>query len=103
MAADLADVSGVFSPTVQGYATLGASLVLGLITIYGYFRKLKADDAQPAADPTLKEIAANTKLIAELMGEQKRQADIDRAYNKGRDDALDKAAALVAQRLHDKP
>ena len=43
MAADLPDVSGVFSSTVQGYATLGASLVLGLITIYGYFRKLTAE------------------------------------------------------------
>ena len=116
--ADLPDVSGLFSSTVQGYATLGASLALGIITIYGYFRKLKVDTAEPSglsAEPSLKEIvmwlsklleagiasAANTKLIAELIGEQKHQAEIDRAYNKGRDDALDKAAENVARKLQE--
>ena len=116
--ADIPDVSGLFSSQVQGYATLGASLALGIITIYGYFRKLKVDTAEPSglsAEPSLKEIvmwlsklleagiasAANTKLIAELIGEQKHQAEIDRAYNKGRDDALDKGAENVARKLQE--
>jgi len=103
--ADLPDVSGLFSSTVQGYATLGASLALGIITIYGYYRKLKADNAEPAppSADSMKEIVIWLAKIADLLGDQKHQAEIDRAYNKGRDDALDKAALLVAQKLQDKP
>jgi len=117
----VADVASSFSSTIQGYATLGASLLLGVLTVYGYYRKLNVDLAPPsttpqiAADANLKEIAlwlsklleagvasaANTKLIAELLSAQQRSDELERAYKKGRDETLDRATALVAQKLNE--
>ena len=94
-------------------------MLLGVLTVYGYYRKLNVDLAPPsttpqiAADANLKEIAlwlsklleagvasaANTKLIAELLSAQQRSDELERAYKKGRDETLDRATALVAQKL----
>ena len=118
------DVASVFSTQVQGYATLGASIVLGVITIYGYYRKLKVDlnsDAQPAPTPVLlgdaavREIvgwlsrlldanvstAHNVKVMRDLLAARQHQEELDRAYKMGRDAQLDRNVADVAHALKD--
>jgi len=102
------DVASVFSTQVQGYATLGASIVLGVITIYGYYRKLKVDlnsDAQPAPTPVLLGDAANVstahnvKVMRDLLAARQHQEELDRAYKMGRDAQLDRNVANVAHAL----
>ncbi len=117
MADPIADASG-FASTVQGYATVGVSIFLGIVGIYGYFKKFRGDDLPPPiaiVDSNMRELvgwltklleagarnAESTHSIEEMIKARTRQDEVDRAYQKGRDEALDKAAALVAQKLKD--
>jgi hypothetical protein len=116
------DVSSMFSAQVQGIATLGASVVLGVITIYGYFRKLKVDLSQPATtssygDATNREVVTwlakildavsatshSIKAIEDLISARTRQDELDRAYQRGRDESLDRQTSQVAHALRDQP
>lgn len=114
------DVTQLMPASWQAYGTVGASIVLGLIGVAGYFKKVNAQDvaAKPfesVAEPFLRDItkllqimadaavssARDTKLIAEFNASRQRQDEIDRAYQRGRDEALDKATALVAKNLRE--
>lgn len=105
MSGEPVDLS-VFPAQVQAYVTVGVSIVLGIVGIYGYYKKFRGDPPPSyAADasPNTREIvgwldklldanltvAANTKAILDVVVNRTHQDDIDRAYLRGRHEAED--------------
>jgi hypothetical protein len=117
--ADVGEIASIFPASVQAYATVVASFILGTITIYGYFRKMKSDLIDSHADVSeksaadinsylqqilevMKENVAHSSEIIDLIKSRVRQEEVDRAYARGRDDSLDSATRKVASELRNK-
>ena len=110
----------VFPAAVQAYATVGVSVVLGFVGIYGYYTKLRGGAATAVAsglDANTRELvdwlsrilavntaqAQNLKEIAAMIAARAHVEELDRAYRQGRDETLDRATAKVADKLSHTP
>lgn len=114
--AEGSEVISLFPTAIQAYATVVASVILGTMTVFTYFRKMKSDlinTHKEVSSLNATEIqgwfqklidvtnSSNTKiqLIVDALEKHEHQAEMDRAYNKGRDDSLDNATKAVARKL----
>lgn len=105
------DFSNMLPGSLQAYANFGMAVVVILVGLIGYLRKLRAgsDDAVPAnveanrlathsvvldwLDKIHAAVMNNTittKEIVELLRERARHDELEREYQRGRDDSEDR-------------
>jgi hypothetical protein len=107
----VSDIVDVFPASMQAYATVGVSIILGIVGIFGYYKRFRGETQHP--DVISREVCewlskilevcrsqySSMKAIEEILISRMHQDEIERAYNRGRDEALDKSSEKVARNL----